>query len=200
MSGLDEILNIISQQQKQTENNIIRSAEEKARRIESEGDAKAAKAYNDYMKKASVKAETDYKNDCNSADAEMKRKILKCRIEIINSAIDNVIARLDGLSDSEYFEMILKLISRKIHKGNGIIYFGEKDIRRLPSDFSEKLADIVSEKGGTVVISDNAADIENGFILEYGLISENCSFRAIIESEKDNIHDTLARELFRAGD
>ncbi len=196
MSGLDEILNIINQQQKQTENNIIRMAEEKARGIESEGDAKAAKAYNDYMKKASAKAETDYKNACNSADAEMKRKILKCRVEIINSAIENIIEKLDGLPESDYFEMILKIAKRKLHKGNGIIYFGENDLKRLPSDFSEKLTAIASEVGGTVTVLDRTAEINDGFILEYGLISENCSFRAIIESEKDGIRDTLAKELF----
>ena len=196
MSGLDEILDIISQQQKQTENNIIRMAEEKAKGIESEGDAKAEKAYNDYMKKVSAQAETDYKNICNPTDAEMKRKILKCRVEIINSAIENVISKLDGLPDSDYFEMILKIAERKIHKGNGIIYFGEKDLARLPKDFSVKLSDIADKAGGTVEISVIPADIKNGFILEYGLISENCSFRAIVESEKDGIRDTLARELF----
>lgn len=196
MSGLDEILNIINQQQKQTENNIIRMAEEKAGGIEAEGDAKAARAYNDYMKKASVQAETDYKNACNSADAEMKRKILKCRVEIIDSAIENIIEKLDGLPDSDYFEMILKIAERKIHKGNGIIYFGENDLKRLPSGFPEKLTSVASEVGGTVTVSDRTAEINDGFILEYGLISENCSFRAIIESEKDGIRDTLARELF----
>lgn len=196
MSGLDEILDIIGQQQKQTENNIIRMAEEKAKGIESEGDAKAEKAYNDYMKKASAQAETDYKNICNSTDAEMKRKIMKCRVEIINSAIENVISKLDGLPDSDYFEMILKIAKRKIHNGNGIIYFGEKDLARLPKDFSVKLSDIAEGAGGTVEISVIPAGIKNGFILEYGLISENCSFRAITESEKDGIRDTLARELF----
>lgn len=196
MSGLDEILNIINQQQKQTENNIIRMAEEKAGGIEAEGDAKAARAYNDYMKKASAQAETDYKNACNSADAEMKRKILKCRVEIIDSAIENIIEKLDGLPDSDYFEMILKIAERKIHKGNGIIYFGENDLKRLPSGFPEKLTSVASEVGGTVTVSDRTAEINDGFILEYGLISENCSFRAIIESEKDGIRDTLARELF----
>ncbi|MDE5619969.1 MAG: H(+)-transporting ATPase [Ruminococcus sp.] len=196
MSGLDEILNIINQQQKQTENNIIRMAEEKARGIEAEGDSKAARAYNDYMKKASAQAETDYKNACNSTDAEMKRKILKCRVEIINSAIENIIGKLDGLPSSDYFEMILKIAGRKLHKGSGIIYFGENDLKRLPFDFSEKLTAVASEVGGTVTVSDKSAEINDGFILEYGLISENCSFRAIIESEKDGIRDTLARELF----
>lgn len=196
MSGLDEILDIISQQQKQTENNIIRRAEEKARAIEAEGNAEAEKAYEDYMKKSSAQAETDYKNACNSADAEMKRKILKCRVEIIDSAIENIISALDGLPESEYFEMILKIVGRKLHKGSGIIYFGKNDLRRLPSDFAEKLTVLAKKEGGTVVISDKAAEINDGFILEYGLISENCSFRAIIESEKDGIRDTLARELF----
>ncbi|MDE5770986.1 MAG: V-type ATP synthase subunit E [Ruminococcus sp.] len=196
MSGLDEILDIISQQQKQTENNIIRRAEEKARAIEAEGNAEAEKAYEDYMKKASVQAETDYKNAYNSADAEMKRKILKCRVEIIDSAIENIISALDGLPESEYFEMILKIVGRKLHKGNGIIYFGENDLQRLPSDFAEKLTVLAEKEGGMVVISDKAAEINDGFVLEYGLISENCSFGAIIESEKDGIRDTLARELF----
>lgn len=196
MSGLDEILNIINRQQKITEDNIIRSAESKAQSVKAEGDAKAEKAYEDYMKKASAQAETEFKNACNSADAEAKRKILKCKVEIIDSAIESIIAKLRGLPDSEYFEMILKLAGRKLHKGDGIIYFGENDLRRLPADFVEKLAFLAKKEGGTVVISDKTAEINDGFILEYGLISENCSFRAIIESEKDGIRDTLARELF----
>lgn len=196
MSGIDGILNIIDSQQKQTENNIIRSAEEKARAIEADGDSKAEKAYNDYMKKALIKAETDYKNACNSTDADNRRKILKCRVDIIDSATEKVLEKLGGLPDGEYFEMIFRLAGRKLHKGDGIIYFGKKDLARLPADFPEKLSVLASGAGGTVKISDTPADIENGFILEYGLISENCSFRAIIESEKDGIRDILARELF----
>lgn len=92
--------------------------------------------------------------------------------------------------------MILRLAGRKIHKGDGKIYFGKKDLARLPADFSAKLSALATGAGGTVEISATPADIENGFILEYGLISENCNFRAIIESEKDSIRDILAKELF----
>lgn len=196
MSGIDDILNIIDSQQKQTENNIIRSAEEKARGIEAEGDSKAEKAYNEYMKRALIKAETDFRNACNSTDAENKRKILQCRVEMIETATQKVIEKLSGLSDIEYFEIILRLVGRKIHKGNGKIFFGKKDLARLPADFSEKLSVLAEKVGGTVKISATAADIENGFILEYGLISENCSFDAILESEKDSVRDILAKELF----
>lgn len=196
MSGIDGILNIIDSQQKQTENNIIRSAEENARGIEAEGDSKAEKAYNEYMKKALQKAENDYRNACNSADAGNRRKILQCRVEMIETATQKVMEKLSGLPDDEYFEMILRLAGRKIHRGDGKIYFGRKDLARLPADFSGKLSALATGAGGTVRISETPADIENGFVLEYGLISENCTFGAILESEKDSIRDILAEKLF----
>ncbi|MCM1316079.1 MAG: hypothetical protein NC244_12005 [Alistipes senegalensis] len=193
MSGIDKILNIIDSQQKQTQNNIIRTAEEKAHTIEADGDMKAEKAYNEYMKKNLMKAETDFRNACNSADAENRRKILECKVEIINKATENIINCLESLPDSEYFNMVLRLAGRKFHNKNGKIFFGKNDIARLPADFPEKISEI---SGGKVEISDIPADIENGFILKYGLISENCTFRAILETEKDTVRDILARVLF----
>ncbi len=66
----------------------------------------------------------------------------------------------------------------------------------MPVDFAKKADSIAEKAGGTIRISDKCADIENGFILEYGLISENCSFRDIIEAERDAVRDTAARALF----
>lgn len=195
MTGIDGILDIIDSQQKKNENNIILSAENRARAIEADGDAKAEKAYNDYMKKALEKAENDYKNACNSVDAENRRKILQCRVGLIEETVRKILERLSGLPDGEYSEMLLRLAGRKIHKGDGIIYFGNKDLARLPADFQEKLSLLAKGVGGTVRISSTPADIENGFILEYGLISENCTFDAILESEKDSVYDIISREL-----
>lgn len=195
MTGIDGILDIIDSQQKKNENNIILSAENRARAIEADGDAKAEKAYNDYMKKALEKAENDYKNACNSIDAENRRKILQCRVGLIEETVRKILERLSGLPDGEYSEMLLRLAGRKIHKGDGIIYFGNKDLARLPADFQEKLSLLAKGVGGTVRISSTPADIENGFILEYGLISENCTFDAILESEKDSVYDIISREL-----
>ena len=45
MSGLDDILNMIETQQKQDEDRIIKSAEEKARQIQAEADGGADKGY-----------------------------------------------------------------------------------------------------------------------------------------------------------
>lgn len=196
MTGIDSILNIISNQQKSIENDIIHSAEEKALNIEADGKSKAEMAYNEYIKKSLEKAEMDYKNACNSIDSENKRKILRCRVELIENTIKKIISKLSELPDDEYFEIITRIALQKIHSGNGEIYFNKKDLTRIPMDFAEKLSVNAKKVNGTIKISETPADIENGFILVYGRISENCTFNEIIESEKDKIYDILARELF----
>lgn len=196
MTGIDSILNIISNQQKTIENDIIRSAEEKALNIESDGDLEAETAYNEYIKKSLEKAEIDYKNACNSIDSENKRKILRCRVQLIETAIKKITDKLSELPDEEYFEIINRIVLQKIHSGDGKIYFSKKDLARLPMDFSERLSTNAQKINGTIKISETPADIENGFILVYGRISENCTFTEILESQKDKVRDILANELF----
>ena len=196
MSGLDEILNLIEAQQKQTEDSIIKAAVSKADAIKAEGDSKAQKAYDDFMKRSSAQAEKDFENACNSVDADMKRKMLSCKVELIEQTIEKTIEKLKGLPDKEYFDMILSLADKHIQSGKGIISFGSRDLSRIPSDFEGRINELAKKKGGQIVLSDKPSDIEDGFILSYGLISENCSFRSMMESEKDSIRDTAARVLF----
>lgn len=197
MSGLDDILNLIEAQQKQAEDSIMKAAADKARRIQNEGAEKAQKAYEEHLAKSKAQAEKDFENSCASTDAAMKRKILACKVELIDEAIEKTIDKLKKLPDKEYFDLILKLAKGHIQSDKGVIGLGKADLARVPKDFESDLNTFAAEKGGSIQISKEPADIDDGFILSYGLISENCSFRAIIESEKDEIRDTAARVLFR---
>lgn len=196
MSGLDEILNVIETQQRQDEDRIIRSAEAKAGEIQAQADEAAERAYNDYMKKAEAQHERDFENACSSADAAAKRKILAAKIEMIDSVIENAVQRLKALPDEQYFELMLKLIGLHIRQGDGILLLCEKDLNRMPVDFEKKVVALAEKSGGTIEISSESADISDGFILKYGLVSENCGFEAIIEAERNDVRDTAARALF----
>ena len=196
MSGLDEILNLIEAQQKQSEDSIIKAAENKAAQIIKDGDKKAQKAYDDFIKRSFAQAEKDYENACNSVDAEMKRRLLSCKVELIDRAIEETVSKLKELPDKEYFDMILALAERHIQPEKGVISFGSKDLSRIPSDFEIRLNELAGRKGGQITVSNKAEDIEDGFILSYGLISENCSFRSMIESDKESVRDTAATVLF----
>ncbi|WP_303835915.1 V-type ATP synthase subunit E [Ruminococcus flavefaciens] len=196
MSGLDEILNLIETQQQQREEMILKAAKSKAAAIKAEGDKKAQTAYEDFLHRAKEQTEKDFENACNSADADVKRRILSCKVGLIDEAVEKTIAKLKSLPDSEYFQLIIKLAERHSQPDKGVLSLCSKDLARVPADFESRLNECVKKTGGSISLSKEAADIEDGFILSYGLISENCSFRAIIESEKDEIRDTAARVLF----
>lgn len=196
MAGIDDILNIIENQQKQTEQSIISAAEKKADAIKKDGDEKAAKAYEEYITRAKEQADRDFENACKSADAEMKRRILACKVRCIDSVIDKTVEKLRNLPDEEYFALLEKLAARLIRKGDGVVSLSEKDLKRVTKDFEKNLNKSAEKFKGSIKLSDIPADIEDGFVLTYGLISENCSFRAIMEADKDSVRDTAAKVLF----
>lgn len=196
MSGLDEILNIIDEQRIQNEESIIGAANQKAAAIRSEGEQKAQKAYSEQLEKGQTDAKRDFVNACASVDSDMKRKVLDSKVKLIDSAIEATLERLAKLPEDEYFAMLKRLAEQKLRKGSGLISLSANDLKRLPADFETDLRSSAEKLGGTLEISKKPADISDGFILSYGLISENCSFRAIIESERDEVRDTAAAKLF----
>lgn len=196
MSGLDEILNIIDEQRIQNEESIIGAANQKAAAIRSEGEQKAQKAYSEQLEKGQTNAKRDFVNACVSVDSDMKRKVLDSKVKLIDSAIEATLERLAKLPEDEYFAMLKRLAEQKLRKGSGLISLSANDLKRLPADFETDIRSSAEKLGGTLEISKKPADISDGFILSYGLISENCSFRAIIESERDEVRDTAAAKLF----
>lgn len=196
MSGLDEILNIIDEQRIQNEESIIGAANQKAAAIISEGEQKAQKAYSEQLEKGQTDAKRDFVNACASVDSDMKRKVLDSKVKLIDSAIEATLERLAKLPEDEYFAMLKRLAEQKLRKGSGVISLSANDLKRLPADFETDIRSSAEKLGGTLEISKKPADISDGFILSYGLISENCSFRAIIESERDEVRDTAAAKLF----
>lgn len=196
MSGIEEILNIIDSQQKQTEDNLVSAAEHKASAIIYDGKEKAEKAYEEHIKKMSEQLAHDFDNACSSADAAMKRRVLARKIGLIDETIEKALAKLDKLPDSEYFAVIGKLAAKRLRAGEGVLSLSKHDLGRVPDSFMKELSAAAEKVGGSVKLDSQPADIENGFILTYGLISENCSFRAVVEAEREGVRDTAARVLF----
>ena len=196
MSGIEEILNIIDSQQKQTEDNLVSAAEHKASAIIYDGNEKAEKAYEEHIKKMSEQLAHDFDNACSSADAAMKRRVLSRKIGLIDETIEKALAKLDKLPDSEYFAVIGKLAAKRLRAGEGVLSLSKRDLGRVPDSFMKELSAAAEKVGGSVKLDAEPADIENGFILTYGLISENCSFRAVVEAEREGVRDTAARVLF----
>lgn len=197
MPGLDKILSTIEEQGKRQADAIIKDAEKRADVILSESKSAAEDAYNDCLIGCRKQCEHDYSAARSSAEAELKRELLALKIKCIDSVIENALNRINEMQDDEYFSAVLKMVSDHMRSGCGIIHFSARDLKRLPSGFEKNLNLLASLDNSSVTISNIPADIENGFILSYGNISENCSFRAIAEAERDTLRDKVADVLFK---
>lgn len=193
MAGIEEILNIIDSQQKQTENGIISAAERRAERIIADGNEKAEATYNDSIRRSKEQLERDFVNACASTDADMKRRVLSYKVELVNSVIDRTLEKLASLPSDEYFNVILELVKKRSRSGKGMLALSKKDLDRVPDSFRNAVSSI---EGTEITISSSPAEIENGFVLTYGLVSENCSFRDIMVSEREAVRDLAAGVLF----
>lgn len=196
MAGLDSILEMISVRRQEAEKAVIVAAQSKVSAIETEADETASKEYDDYMKKACERLEQELINAKSSVDGDMRRKQLAYKVEAVNEVVEKTLKKLDTLSETEYFHILEKLISHRLKSESGILYLNERDLKRIPDSFKKNVKNLAEKSGGTVNISGKAADIENGFVLVYGLISENCTFRDIIDADRDGVRDLAAKVLF----
>ncbi|MDD6279054.1 MAG: V-type ATP synthase subunit E [Oscillospiraceae bacterium] len=196
MSGLDRILSEISSRGRESAEDVKAQAQIRAEEIRADGRKKAQQTYDGLMERSRADIAREYASGCAGAEAAAKRRFLACRVECVDSAVNAVCERLSSLGAEEYFALIKKMFEKHLRAGSCIIAFGKHDLERLPKDFDKTLSDIASAKGAKVEISEKAADIDSGFILSFGDISENCSFSDVLESERDAVRDAAAAVLF----
>ena len=196
MTGLEKIVEQILQEAKTSADKILSDANAQA-------DAILAQARKDADKinKASEEKISDFKTSGqsrakSSSDLKKRQAILKAKQEIINNIIDKAYNKLLELPDDKYFEMIEKCLEKSVQERAGKIYFSAKDAERLPSDMVGRIDKIAAAKGGSLVISKETKNIDSGFVLVYGGIEENCSFKAIFNADREKLADKVNTFLF----
>ena len=125
------------------------------------------------------------------AQLARRNALLKQRRKEIDTTVDELEAYLLGLGDNEYFEAIYRLAA-KLRGKSGELFLSKKDLKRLPENFTERMA----AAGVDASVSQTPADITGGFILKCGDVEENMEFAAIISAGRDEIEDLINRELF----
>ena len=125
------------------------------------------------------------------AQLARRNALLKQRRKEIDTTVEELEAYLLGLGDKEYFEAIYRLAA-KLRGKSGEIFLSKKDLKRLPENFTKRMA----AAGVDASVSQTPADITGGFILKCGDVEENMEFAAIISAGRDEIEDLINRELF----
>ena len=146
MSGLDKIIEEIGASAKAEADIILQKADQYCE---------------EYM--ANVKKEVQQEVEHFEKNAEAKQQSVQ---EVLKRAGE----KLENLPENEYFDFLTRLLEKNVQPQNGIIFFSEKDMKRMPENFKARIENVAKEKGGQIEFSSDRADVENGFVLVYGEI------------------------------
>ncbi len=198
MTGLEKILKVIEDEAASNAQAILNQANKEAEAILLSAKLEAEKK----CAEIAAKSEADVKDIVSRAKSAaallQKKAVLDAKQRIITNVIENAKNALLGLKDKEYVEIILRMVSKYAHNKPGKILFTADDKKRFPADFEATLNKFLAEKQGAVLtISEEAARIDGGFILEYGDIEENCSFEALFSAAKEDLQEKVNAFLFK---
>ena len=193
MTGLEKIVQQIRDEAQQAADAVTAQAKEEAGQL-------AAKAAEDARTQSGAilaKSKTDVQNHLaaarSAAELAQRRAVLAAKQEIIGEAIESARQSIYKLPDSDYFALILKMISKFSLLQEGELLFSPADLGRLPASFETSLA---KSANGKLTVSRETRDIDGGFVLSYGGIEENCSIEALFYAARERLQDRVQELLF----
>lgn len=195
MSGLDKIIEKINADSASKCSEILSDAEAQSRQIAEAARQDGEKACEEIKAAAEKQAQSVLKMSQANCQQQARRAVLAAKVRAVDETIAAAAQALDSMPEGEYFESLKSLASKNVCRGEGIMYLNSRDIKRLPDGFEASVNSVLPE-GCSVKIAASAADIRNGFILVYGDIEINCTFDAIIESQKDAIKEKVCSIIF----
>jgi V/A-type H+-transporting ATPase subunit E len=196
MDGLGKIKSHITAVAQENAAALKRDAEGQAERILEKAKAEAAKITENAGEETEKEAEKTLQRYQSMADTTRKQAFLSSKQSMISACIAKAKDLILGQDDASYFAMIAKLLGEKLQAKDGILYLSGKDKSRLPEGFLQKITSEAAAKGGTLKVSDEAVDIDGGFVLAYGGIDENCSVSALFEEHAEELSDIVGKMLF----
>lgn len=196
MTGLDEMKAAILAENKESCDKILKHARETAQTIAEEAAARAHEDGAEILKGAEEARESELKKAQSGAELEERKILLEAKAQIINDTIAEALNKLHTMPDADYFDAVTRLVLANARPGDGELRFSKRDLERIPTSFAFTLNQKLAPLGATVSISSAPAPIDNGFLLVYGDIEQNCSFKALMDAALEQVKDALYREIF----
>lgn len=196
MAGLDKIISQILDDASREAESITKKAQEEADVILAKAKEECEKMETESKLFQENRRKSQEERVASSSLLKKRQTILLAKQEIISEMIEAAYEELLALEDSAYFVMIEKMLQKFVLAKAGQIYFSQKDLDRMPSGFEARIEEIASSKDGSLTLIKEAKEIDGGFILVYGGVEENCTFKALLDAKHDDLADKVQRLLF----
>ena len=195
MAGLDAILEKIEKDSKKQCDAILEDARRRAQAICEQAKAEGKESADTILESAKRRAELVVRRAQSAADTNLKRALLAQKVDIIEEVLKAAVTRINSLPDTEYADALKKLAIRNALAGDGELHLSKADLARLPAGFESDLNSALAKKGASLQLREDDR-VLGGFILVYGDVEQNCTFEALIEAKREQLKDSINRELF----
>ena len=194
-TGLDRIIEQILADAEAKAAEQVAAAEEEAKKTLADAAVEAEQKAN-ILLAGSEKVGADIKaRAASTAEFTRRRTVLAAKQNAIRDVIAAAQKELHDLPDNEYFSVLLKLAQKNALPGDAEMQLNEKDLARMPQDFSAQLK--MAVPGTNITVSNTPCNIPDGFLLVYGGIDVNCTFASLFEAAGDTLQDLAGGMLFR---
>ncbi|MBQ1553221.1 MAG: hypothetical protein IIZ66_06710 [Clostridia bacterium] len=194
MTGLDKIVDRIRAENDAACAALIESARHSAEKAAAKAREDAEASADAVMSAAGQKARQIQDMAMSSGEMKCRQALLAEKGRLLDEAVALAVKKLADLPDGEYFGLLERLAVKNAMPGDGVILLGKKDLERLPDGFADRINARLTD--GRVSVSAEPADIENGFILSYGEIEQNCEFSAVARDREDDMKAAAFAVLF----
>jgi V/A-type H+-transporting ATPase subunit E len=197
MSNLEKILKHIEDNANNNAKELIEKANVAAAKTIKEAQAQADLKYAQRLEQAKVEANAHISFAKASSALKKKQIVLDSKQQIIKDLINQAKNHIVSLPESEYFDIILKMVKKYCMGKPGQIIFSELDKKRMPKNFEKLISEAISEKKcASLELSNEVRAVDGGFILNYGDVEQNCSFDALFADKYDLLQDEAYKLLF----
>ena len=195
MTGLEKIVAAIRQEAQAEADAVLEEAKAEAARIQAdEQDASCARC--DAIRTSAERQAAELlRAGVSAAELLRRRRLLETKQEILASSIELALEEVYALPEDEYFNLLVRMAAAYAEPRQGELLLGKRDLARCPSDFERRLNQALTN-GAALSASRETRLIDGGFILKYGEIELNCSFRAIFDARREELSDRIRAILF----
>lgn len=194
MTGLETILNQINDDARREADEQIETARAEAEKILDDARMIAEKAAAEIIANGEEKAKSIRDRAESSSQLVHRNAMLTFKQGVIRDVIENTRNALENAPEQEYFDVVLQLVSQFAAEGLAEMQMNRRDLDRLPKNFADKLKNAAPKTA--ITISNTPREIDSGFVLVYGGIDINCTFKAIFEDAEGKLRDTVGKILF----
>ena len=196
MTGLDKMVARILDEAKSAADIKRKDAVTQAAAIKESAEKEAKAGCDKIKQKSAADVRALEERNLSAIDLMRRTEILKAKQELIQETVQKAYDTFCKVEGIAYYAVLEDMVRKFARPESGQMILTAVDYAAMPEDFAEKIAAAAKQAGGSLTIAQTADKLDKGFILSYGGIEENCSFKALFADKKDELGDRVSKLLF----